>query len=99
MYIRKKKRRYGALCILIIGKGLYSCGKVVISYMNFGAPFKRLKNLKVECKCDSYMLPANISTFLRDAETIDAEYIKMGERSEEGIVGNYIFIFLFLFAV
>ena len=67
--------------------------------MNFGAPFKKLKNLKVECKCDSYMLPANISTFLRDAETIDAEYIKMGERSEEGIVGNYIFIFLFLFAV
>ncbi|KAJ6881075.1 hypothetical protein NC651_027805 [Populus alba x Populus x berolinensis] len=49
--------------------------------MNFGAPFKRLKNLKVECKCDSYVLPANISTFLRDAE-----YIKMGERSEEGIV-------------
>ena len=82
MYIRKKKRRYGALCILIIGKGLYSCGKVVISYMNFGAPFKRLKNLKVECKCDSYVLPANISTFLRDAE-----YIKIGERSEEGF--NY----------
>ena len=34
------------------------------------------------------MLPANISTFLRDAETIDAEYIKMGERIEQGIVGN-----------
>ena len=36
----------------------------------------------VECKCDSYVLPANISTFLRDAE-----YIKIGERSEEGF--NY----------
>ena len=34
------------------------------------------------------MLPAHISTFLRDAETIDAENIKMGERIEQGIVGN-----------
>ncbi|KAI5568271.1 hypothetical protein BDE02_12G004100 [Populus trichocarpa] len=33
------------------------------------------------------MLPAHISTFLCDAETIDAEYIKMGERIEQGIVG------------
>jgi hypothetical protein len=57
--------------------------------MNFGAPFKRLKNLKVECKCDSYVCYRRISqpSYVIN-ETIDAEYIKMGERIEQGIVGN-----------
>jgi len=68
---------------------LYSWGKEVVSYMNFGAPFKRLKNLKVECKCDSYVCYRRISqpSYVIN-ETIDAEYIKMGERIEQGIVGN-----------